>query len=167
LLSSLIIQLYNQSNCFHDVLLHFHSTHQDGTQQPDIETLTRCLEDTLRSSGGVPIYLIVDALDECPATTGISSPRDEVLSLVEKLVNLNLPSLHLCITSRPEIDIRTSFEPLTSTYNRISLHDQSGQKKDIEEFVRAVVYSDKNMRRWRDEDKELVIKTLSERADGM
>ena len=95
------------------------------------------------------------------------SPRDEVLSLVEKLVNLKLPSLHLCITSQPEIDIRTSLEPLTSTSNRISLHDQSGQKKDIDEFIRGVVCSDKNMRRWRDEDKELVIKTLSERADGM
>ena len=98
---------------------------------------------------------------------GMPSPRDEVLSLVEKLVNLNLPSSHLCITSRPEIDIRTSLEPLTSTSNRISLHEQSGQKKDIDEFVRAVVYSDRNMRRWRDEDKELVIKTLSEKADGM
>ena len=95
------------------------------------------------------------------------SPRDEVLSLVEKLVNMNLPSLHLCITSRPEIDIKNSLEPLTSTSNRISLQDESGQKKDIEEFVRAVVHSDKNMRRWRNKDKELVIKTLSERADGM
>jgi len=167
LLSSLIIQLCNQSKCFHDILLHFHSTHQDGTQQPDIEKFTLCLEDTLRASGDVPIYLIIDALDECPTTTGMPSPRDEVLSLMEKLVKLNLPSLHLCITSRPEIDIRTSLEPLTSTSNRISLHDQSGQKKDIDEFIRAVVSSDKNMRRWRDEDKELAVKMLSERADGM
>jgi len=167
LLSSLIIQLCNQSKSFHDVLFHFHSTHQDGTQQPDIETLTQCLEDTLRTPEDVPIYLIIDALDECPTTTGMPSPRDEVLSLVEKLVNMNLPSLHLCITSRPEIDIKNSLEPLTSTSNRISLQDESGQKKDIEEFVRAVVHSDKNMRRWRNKDKELVIKTLSERADGM
>jgi hypothetical protein len=29
------------------------------------------------------------------------------------------------------------------------------------------MYSDNNMKRWRDEDKELVIETLSERADGM
>jgi hypothetical protein len=38
---------------------------------------------------------------------------------------------------------------------------------DIADYVRSVVYSDSNMRRWRDEDKELVIETLSERADGM
>jgi hypothetical protein len=115
--------------------------------------------------GQVPIFLIIDALDECPNTIGVSSPRDEVLALVETLVKLNLLNLRLCITSRPEIDIRTTLEPLTNI--QISLHDQSGQKKDIVDFVTSVVYSNKNMRRWRDEDKKLVIKTLSERADGM
>ena len=115
--------------------------------------------------GQLPIYLIIDALDKCPNTTGMPSPRDKFLAVVEKLAELNHPNLHLCITSRLEIDIQTSIEPLTS--NRISLHDQSGQKKDIIEFVRSVVHSDKNMRRWRDEDKKLVIETLSERADGM
>jgi hypothetical protein len=35
------------------------------------------------------------------------------------------------------------------------------------DYVRSVVYSDKMMQRWREEDRSLVIKTLSERADGM
>ena len=121
----------------------------------------------LRASGDVPIYLIIDAVDECPNTTGMPSARDHVLNLVEKLVELNLPSLHLCVTSRPEIDIQISLESLTSPSNFISLHEQNGQRKDIANFVRAVVYSDKNMRRWRNEDKEMVIETLLERADGM
>ena len=121
----------------------------------------------LKVSEEFPIYLIIDALDECPNTTGILSPRDEVLARVEGLVNLNLPNLRICVTSRPEIDIRTSLEPLTSTSNSISLHDESGQKKDIVDFVRSVVYSDKNIRRWREEDKDLVVETLSEKADGM
>jgi hypothetical protein len=50
---------------------------------------------------------------------------------------------------------------------RISLHDQVGQKKDIVDYVNFVVRSDKNMQRWREEDKKLVIDVLSERADGM
>ena len=93
------------------------------------------------------------------------SARDNVLAVVEKLVKLNLPNLHLCITSRPEIDIRASLEPLTT--NRMSLPDQSGQKKDIADYVNSVVHSDKNMRRWREEDKNVVIDVLSDRADGM
>ena len=49
------------------------------------------------------------------------------------------------------------------------LHDQTGQKEDIVDYIRSVVYSDSEsiMKRWRTEDKELVIETLSERADGM
>ena len=81
----------------------------------------------LKTSGRVPIYLIIDALDECPNTTKLPPPREKVLELIEKLVNLNLPNLRLCVTSRPEVDIRVSFEPLTTKC--IALHEQSGQKK--------------------------------------
>jgi hypothetical protein len=114
-----------------------------------------------------PTYLIIDALDECSTTSGIPSDRNRVLHLVKELIDLHLPDLHICITSRPEVDIREVLEPLTS--RRVFFHDQSGQKKDIEDYVRSVVYSDSEpiMRRWRKEDKELVIETLSEQADGM
>ena len=119
----------------------------------------------LKASGRVPIYLIIDALDECPNTTKLPPPREKVLELIEKLVKLEIPNMHLCVTSRPEFDIRESFEPLAT--KSIPLHDQSGQKKDIEEYVRSVVSSDRNMRRWRDEDKHLVVETLTKKADGM
>jgi hypothetical protein len=114
-----------------------------------------------------PIYLIIDALDECPNTSGMPSDRERVLQLVKELVDPGLPNLHICVTSRPEVDIRHILEPLTS--RRISLHDQTGQKQDIVEYVRSVVYSDSEpiMKRWRTEDKEFVIETLAERADGM
>jgi hypothetical protein len=116
---------------------------------------------------GHPIYLIMDALDECSNVSGIPTSRQRVLQLVKELVELHIPNLHMCVTSRPEFDIRDVLEPLTS--RRVSLHDQTGQKKDIEDYVRSVVYSNSEpiMRRWRKEDKELVIETLSERADGM
>ena len=129
--------------------------------------MTQCLKEILAVPDQRQIYLIIDALDECPDTSGIPSPREKVLLFVKDLVDLRLPNLHICVTSRPEIDIRNVLEPLTTC--RVSLHHQSGQKKDIEDYVRSVVYSDSEaiMRRWRKEDKDLVIKTLSERADGM
>lgn len=167
LLSSLIVQLSGRSQSFYHILSNFFSTHERGSQQPSIGALTKCLEDMLKVPGDVPIYLILDALDECPNTNGIRSSRDQVLALLETLVKLNVTRLHVCVTSRPEVDIKTSLERLTSPSNCMSLHDQSGQQKDIVDFVRAVVYSDRNMRRWRNEDKELVIATLSEKADGM
>jgi hypothetical protein len=107
----------------------------------------------------------MDALDECPNTFGMPSPRELVLGLVKELVELSLPNLHICVTSRPEIDIRTALEPLTPL--QVSLHDETGQKKDIVEYVTSVVHSDARMGKWREQDQNLVIETLSERADGM
>jgi hypothetical protein len=114
-----------------------------------------------------PVYLIMDAVDECPNSSGIPTPRERVLQLIQDLVELRLSHLHICITSRPEIDIRDVLDPLTSL--KVSLHDETGQKEDIADYIRSVVYSDSEpiMKRWRTEDKELVIKTLSESADGM
>ena len=114
-----------------------------------------------------PIYLIMDALDESPNSSGIPSPREKVLQLLNELVDLRLPNLHICVTSRPEMDIQDVISPLTSL--RVSLHDQTGQKQDIADYVRSIVYSNSEpiIRRWKKEDKDLVIEVLSERADGM
>ncbi len=112
-----------------------------------------------------PTYLIMDALDECPITSTIPSSREEVLELVEELVDLHLPNVHICVTSRPEYDIQIVLKPLTE--RPVSLHDESGQKQDIMNYVASFVRSHLRMRRWREEDKNLVIKTLSEKASGM
>jgi hypothetical protein len=135
--------------------------------QPSDSVLTKCLKDMLTLPGQHPIYLIMDALDESSATSGIPSAREKVLELVRQLVDLRHEKLHICVTSRPEIDIKDVLVPLTS--RRVSLHDQTGQKEDIADYVRSVVYSNLGpiVRRWKKEDKDLVIETLSERADGM
>ncbi len=114
-----------------------------------------------------PIYIILDALDECPITSGIPSPREQVLDLVKVLSRLRNSNLRLCVTSRPEIDIRAALEPLA--FHLVSIHEQSGQTKDIEDYVRFVVYGDSDtaMMQWRDVDKELVVQTLTKKADGM
>jgi hypothetical protein len=107
----------------------------------------------------------MDAIDECPITSGFPTAREEVLYFLKDLVGLGLPNLRLCVTSRPEIDIQTVLLPLTSFH--MSLHDQSGQKQDILDYIKNVVHSDWRMERWRHEDKEMVIGTLSAKADGM
>ena len=112
-----------------------------------------------------PTYIILDALDECPVTSTIASPREDVLELVEDLVGLNLPNLRICVTSRSEPDIQIVLERLTE--RPVSLHDESGQKEDIAKYVSFSVHSDQRMRRWQEDDKVLVIKTLSEKAEGM
>ena len=167
LLTSLLTQLSAFSGPSCDILSDLYLAHDKGKNQPSDIRLAECLKKLVSLPDRPPIYLIIDALDESPNTSGISSPREMVLQLVKELVDFSLPNLHICVTSRPEFDIRNALEPLTS--RRVSIHDESGQKEDIEDYIRSVVYSDSQhiMKRWRAEDKELVIKTLSERANGM
>jgi len=164
LLSSILVQLSDQSDKSSSILSHLYTAHRDGTNQPSETALTKCLQDMLNVEGQRPTFIIVDAVDECPSASGIPSAREKVLNLVEDLVNSH-PDLRICVTSRPEQDIRIVLEPLAS--RRFSLHDQEGQKDDIADYVRFVVHSDRTMGRWRPEDKKLVIDTLIKRANGM
>ena len=165
LMSSLVVQLCAKSDSCYQILLRLYSTHDNGSQLPVDEALVQCLKDMLGLPAQPVIYLVMDALDECPSTSGVVSPRDLVLEFIEDLVELHLPNLRICVTSRPEADILEALGPFTS--QTVSLHDEDGQKQDIVDYVTFVVYSDRKMRKWRAEDKKLVIDTISERADGM
>ncbi len=167
LLLSLVSQLSTSSSPYCDILNRVFTVHKSGAQQPSDDTLKECLKEMLRLPGQGPIFIVLDALDECPDSSGIPSPRDEVLQLVNELVDLDLQGLHICATSRPEVDIRAVLQPLA--FRSVSLHDESGQKTDIADYVRNVVNSSPStaMRRWRVDDKNIVIETLTERADGM
>ncbi|KAH9003237.1 hypothetical protein EDB83DRAFT_2324394 [Lactarius deliciosus] len=139
-------------------------THGEGMQEPSQDALTICLREMLLATKQ-PIYIIIDALDECPDSSEMPTPREVVLNFLEGLVRLELPNLHICVTSRLEDDIKKALMPLASGV--ISLHDESGHMKDISDYVRSVIYSDRKMQRWRDDEKELIVRELSERADGM
>ena len=167
LLSSLLVQLSTCSDAFCDVLSRYYAAHDNGGRQASDKDMTQCLKEMLTLPEQGSIYLIMDALDECPDTSGVPSARDQVLGLVKELVNLHLPGLHICITSRPEVNICDTLGPLAS--QTVSLQDELGQRKDIAGYVRSIIYSGLGtfMKRWRKEDKEHVIETLSERADGM
>ena len=123
-----------------------------------------CLKKMLGLPGQAPVYLIIDALDECP-NSGYPIARRQVLVIIQELIDLGLPHVHLCITSRPEVDIREVLQPL-ATHN-VPLHEQMGQNQDIADYIMSFVHSDLRMRRWRVEDRQLVIETLLEKTRGM
>jgi len=165
LLSSLISQLSIKSDSCYEVLSEFYSENASGTGRPDSGALSKCIRDMLSLSGQGPVYIVIDGLDECPDTSGMPSAREDVLELIDELIDLSLPNVHLCVASRPEIDIRNALEPLRPL--EVSLHDEDGQKNDIIEYIKSIVYSDRKMRSWREEDRQLVIDMLSRGADGM
>jgi hypothetical protein len=122
--------------------------------------------------GDAPATTTADDLYHCRRPRRVSQyiriskdSTGKVLDLLEDLLDLKVSNLRICVTSRPEIDIHDVLEPLASYH--MSLHDEIGQRQDIVDYVRTVVLKDREMRRWRPEDRQLVIDKLSARADGM
>jgi hypothetical protein len=165
ILSSILVQLCEQSDAYSTILSDFYAAHRDGSQHASDNKLLGCLKDMLKLPGQATVYIVIDALDECPITSGLPSPREEVLEFVKELVNLQIPNLRVCVTSRPEADITPILEPLA--FRSVSLHGESGQVEDIAEYVRSVIHTGLEMRRWKDSDKQLVIDMLTKKADGM
>jgi len=164
-LSSVLFQLCDQSDSYYDILSTFHSTHRNGAQSPSDDELVGCLKELLKIPGPLPVYLIIDGLDECPSTSSLSPPREKLLSLLEDLVKARYTNLRICVTSRPEADIKAILESLT--FLSVSLHDERGQNEDIKNYIKSVISTNRNMQDWSSEHKQLVIDTLTERADGM
>jgi hypothetical protein len=165
LLSSILIQLCDQSDKFSEILSTLFTNHGRGSRQPTEAALLEFLKRMLRLPGQGALYLIVDALDECPNFSGCPTPREQVLVTLQHLINLQLPHVRFCITSRPEIDIRDVLQPLAD--NNVPLHEQAGQNQDIVDYIYDFVRSDPKIRRWREADRQLVIETLTRRAGGM
>jgi hypothetical protein len=142
LLASLLSQLADDSDSCWDTLHQLYITCRDGSEQPSEAALAQCLDSMIDLPGQVPIFVIVDALDECPNNTGTPSAREKVLKFVRDLIGSSHSNLFVCITSRPEHDINTSLNPLTTPSLRVSLHDEVGQRQDIDCYVRFFVQTD-------------------------
>ena len=163
LLSSLILQLSVQSDSRSKFLSKLYSD-VGPVLTPTVNALKICIKNMLSQPGQGPIYIIVDGLDECPNPPGTWSARGKVLELIKELVDLQLPNVHLCVASRPEIDIQKVLESLNPV--QICLHDEPGQEADIVTYITSVVNSNK-VPDWTEEDENLVVKTLSHKANGM
>jgi len=165
LLSSLLVQLCDQSDSYYDLLSKFFSEHKNGSKHASDAALVRCLKDIMESSRRHPVYLIVDALDECLNPPVKFPPLKKVLDLLAELVDSKIPNLHICVTSRPEADIMDALHSFTS--HSISLQDERRQRDDIEDYIKSIVNNDRGMRRWKPQDKQHVIDVLTKNANGM
>jgi hypothetical protein len=165
LLSSFLVQLCHQSDSYFDILSNFYSGHEKGLRPPSDDALAGCLKGLLNLPGLAPVYFIVDALDECPNPSVVRSPRAKILSLIEDLVKTQIRNLRICVTSRPEVDIKDVLDPLI--FRSVSLHDESGQKRDIEDYIKSVINTRPKKGRWKEEHRKLAIDVLTEKSNGM
>jgi len=78
---------------------------------------------------------------------------------------LGNPNVHVCVTSRPEVDIKAKLQNLAS--HCVSLHDESGQQEDINNYIVSFIHARAKTLKWKPDEQKLVISSLTERANGM
>ncbi|EMD33429.1 hypothetical protein CERSUDRAFT_126167 [Gelatoporia subvermispora B] len=166
LLSHVLIHFSAASHACSQLLSGLWSSHSNGSHQPSEHDLRQCLKSVIALLADHSLYIVIDALDECPDSSIDShSQRRDVLMLIREIVDWGFHNVHICVTSRPEQDIREAMEALSP--RSISLHTESGQTDEISSYVHSVIESDRAFRRWKASDRELAIQRLGEKANGM
>lgn len=123
---SLVCQLYQQNEESQELLNLLFVQCRNGSEKPPTEKLLSTFLGML--SAEREVYVVLDALDECPA------PRIELLGWIRKLA-CSLPvGLHLIVTSRKEVDINLALGQTSVIEHIIPI-----QADPVDEDIRAYV----------------------------
>ncbi|KUJ09733.1 uncharacterized protein LY89DRAFT_761415 [Mollisia scopiformis] len=133
-------------------------------QRPDRRTLEDALTATIR--GFTAVYIVLDALDECPST---ENERDVLLQSIERIHNTVTENLHMLCTSRQLTDIDEVLQPMASSTSASNV-DLWQYKAAVDHDIGLHIdkrFSEAPFRSW-PEDIQLEARTaLIEKADGM
>jgi hypothetical protein len=134
-----------------------------GNQRPTMERLMDMLQAVLK--GFDSVYLIIDALDECPKSNG---ERAKLLDTIDEIFSWRVDQLHIFVTSRREIDIQDAFDEMPEENGCRQVIEVQGDKcqEDIEKFLEQRL-EEREFARWTPELKKEVKLMLGAWADGM
>jgi hypothetical protein len=102
-----------------------------------------------------PIFIVLDALDEC-------SERSDLLRSISSMLNAKLPSVHILVTSRPEV--QAECPELVKLAVSVSL--EGLVDGDIGLYLTEVL-SRPNEPEWIYKKRDEIKTTLLERSNGM
>jgi len=137
---------------------------KDGTHKADMPSLIAILKLLAVADEPYDLFIVVDALDECPKDEG-KELRKELLDLIAEIKSWPTSNIHLLVTSRQEPDIKEKLAPLL-TAPAISL-EGSGVEGDIEKHVKNQLSTDPKLKGWSDDLKAHIERTIVKRANGM
>jgi hypothetical protein len=128
----------------------FYEHHQERADRPTVGEITKVLKAqfTLFSK----VFIIVDALDECPEDDGTRA------DLVETLRMLRAKNMKLMVTSRdiPSIDLAHDFEGVTRL-------DIRARDEDVRAFVECHI----SRYRFTSDLKQSIVEKIAENVKGM
>jgi hypothetical protein len=146
-------------NNLHSSLLLLYEECDSGSRRPSTEELKDALQAILNDS--TEVYIILDALDECPGTE-----RDEIMELLADIVDCRLPQLHVLFTSRKERDINEGLLPLHPI--EVSL-ESALIDRDIQHYIEQRLNRKTRLRKMCGDARvrEEILRTLIGGANGM
>ncbi|TVY80393.1 hypothetical protein LSUE1_G004399 [Lachnellula suecica] len=134
-------------------------------QRPDRKTLEDALVATVH--GFDDVYVVLDALDECPSR---SDEREKLLESIGRIHDLDAQNLHFLCTSRREADIERVFRSVVGPDSEFDIDlsfRQNAINRDIGFHIDRTLQTDKAFSTWDDDWGNEVRTTLVEKADGM
>lgn len=141
------------------------SEYKEKGQRPDTETLESILMAVAR--GFSSVYIVIDALDECPSLEG---ERKRLLRSLRQIMAVAPANLHIFCTSRKEADIDAAMSHLMCPPPKAAVIDLNAQRqilnRDIGLFIDLTLASD-GCRSWPDSIRAEARKSLMKKADGM
>lgn len=154
MLRALLLQLAEQHVNGMKTLEELYGMYQNGT--PPVVTLMSYLQRLMTLLPNV--FILLDALDECPRSTA----RESLLDCLEKMRKWSLPYLHLLVTSRFEMDIYDSL----NAEDQIVTMENAAIEEDIATYITSQLAEDKGLQKW-ERFYEKIRSTLTAKAEGM
>ncbi|KAJ7925528.1 ectomycorrhiza-induced ankyrin-domain/NACHT-domain-containing protein [Mycena leptocephala] len=154
LLCSLVTQLSIQSHPPDSRLDALWTSHNSGQKLlTDAELISDALLPLLKEFDQKPIFIVLDALDEC-------LERSDLLRLISRMLDEKLPNVHILVTSRPEVQV--GHPELVEVALSVSL--EGCVDGDIELYLTEVLSNETG---WIYERRDKIKTGLLERSNGM
>jgi hypothetical protein len=155
-LRSIIAQLVSQTPDVPDALRKLRESYRKD--EPPLEALMLVFRFVVQVSA--QFYLILDAIDECPASSGM---RDQLCEILVEVGKWPIPKLQIIVTSRPAVDI----EKILSKLTKLSVVpiQSSAVDEDIRLYVKSRMANDNKLRFWTQKIEDIETSLVS-RSNG-
>jgi hypothetical protein len=155
-LRSIIAQLVSQTPNVPDALRKLRESYRKD--EPPLEALILVFRSVVQVSA--QFYLILDAIDECPASSGM---RDQLYEILVDVGKWSIPKLQIIATSRPAVDI----EKILSKLTKLSVVpiQNSAVDEDIRLYVKSRMANDNKLRSWTQKIEDIETSLVS-RSNG-
>lgn len=152
MLRSLVTQLCPSEGRLPSEVRELYQHSEEGTRDPEEETLIKVLESLLVKSQRT--FIIIDALDECR----------EKENMLAALIHIVQMPVNLLLSSRKEKYITEGLKSWIE--HEININGQ-GIDEDIAVYLKDCLVQDRLLRKWSSQVKRQIQDALLERAQGM